>query len=441
MATPEKVVTERTSAPVPGGAGVSPEVVTDWATDYDIFDDDYVRDPVPIWDDLRRRCPVAHTDRWGGSWLTTRYEDVRQMAKLVPELSSSEPIVVPSVGVHNEETGEVVYGVHIPPISSDPPYHGPARRLILPAFSPQAVAGHEAFTRELADRLIDGFADRGGCDGAVDYAQQIPPRVIAHLLGVDPGQADTFIEWVRGILEIGLSHPEVRLRYRRLIFDFFAQQVQTRRSEPRDDFITELLAGELDGEPVSDAHVVATCNLLLIAGIDTTWSSIGSALWHLAIHPADRERLVAEPELIPTAVEELLRAYSPVTMARIATKEIEVAGVTLQPGDRVLLNFPAANRDPEAFDRADEVVIDRQNNRHIAFGVGIHRCAGSNLARMEMQVALERFLERVPVFSLVDRDAVTWAGGQVRGPRHLPLLFRMGGGSPDKIEGWSRPGG
>lgn len=397
--------------------------VSDWATDYDIFDEGYVRDPVPVWDDLRARCPVAHSERWGGSWMPVRYEDIHQMAKLVPELSSAQPIVVPPVGVVDEETGEVAYGVHIPPISSDPPRHGPARRLILPAFSPQAVASHELFTRELADRLIDGFADRGGCDGAADYAQQIPPRVIAHLLGVDPDQSDTFIEWVRGVLEIGLAHPEVRLRYRDLIFSFFAEQVQARRREPRDDFITRLLEGDLEGEPVSDGHAVATCNLLLVAGIDTTWSSIGSALWHLATHPADRERLVAEPELIPTAVEELLRAYSPVTMARIVTKETVVAGVTFRPGERVLMNFPAANRDPEAFDRADEVVIDRQSNRHIAFGVGIHRCAGSNLARMEMQVALERFLERIPVFSLEDRNAVTWVGGQVRGPRRLPLTF------------------
>jgi cytochrome P450 len=168
---------------------------------------------------------------------------------------------------------------------------------------------------------------------------------------------------------------------------------------------------------------MSVCNLLLIAGIDTTWSSIGSALWHLATHPADRRRLVEEPELLPTAVEEFLRVYSPVTMGRLATEDITLDGVTIPAGSRVLMNFPAANRDPAQFPDPDTVVIDRAHNRHVAFGIGIHRCAGSNLARMEMQVALAAFLERIPEFHLADTVPVTWAGGQVRGPRTLPLTF------------------
>ncbi len=168
---------------------------------------------------------------------------------------------------------------------------------------------------------------------------------------------------------------------------------------------------------------MAVCNLLLIAGIDTTWSSIGSALWHLAAHPADRRRLVEEPELLPTAVEELLRVYAPVTMGRLATEDVTVDGVTIPAGSRVLMNFPAANRDPAQFPDPDTVVIDRAHNRHVAFGIGIHRCAGSNLARMEMQVALGIFLERIPEFHLGDSAPVTWCGGQVRGPRTLPLTF------------------
>jgi hypothetical protein len=394
--------------------------VDDWATDYDIFHGDYVTDPAPIWDDLRGRCPVAHTERWGGSWMPTRYEDVRELARLVPQLSSDEPLVVKPVAL---DPDDAFYGVKAPPISSDPPEHGPARRLILPAFSPAAVARNQPFTEELAHRLIDGFAHRGRADAAAEYAQQIPPRVIAHLLGVDESQADNFVTWARGLLEQGLKDPAVRLRARHNILGFFSEQVAKRRVEPRDDFISELLTGELDGEPVSDRHAVGTCNLLLVAGIDTTWSSVGSALWHLASHPGDRERLVAEPELIPTATEELLRAYSPVTMARVVKEEVEAAGVTFRPGERVLMNFPAANRDPEAFPDADRVIIDRQANRHIAFGVGIHRCAGSNLARMEMNVALSAFLSRIPDFSLDDPAAVTWAGGQVRGPRCLPIVF------------------
>ena len=161
--------------------------------------------------------------------------------------------------------------------------------------------------------------------------------------------------------------------------------------------------------------------LLLLAGIDTTWSAIGASLWHLARDPEDRKRLVAEPELLPVAMEELLRAYAPVTMARLVKEDVEFEGCPMKAGEWVLLSFPAANRDPEAFDQADEVVIDREVNRHAAFGLGIHRCAGSNLARMELRVALEVWLERFPDFSLADPDAVRWSGGQVRGPRVLPL--------------------
>jgi cytochrome P450 len=398
--------------------------VEDWATDYDIFDPAYCSDPGPIWADLRERCPIAHTERWGGSWLPTRYDDVAEMARLVPALSNQIPIVVPPVPFVDPDTGEVLRTrPHIPPISSDPPFHGPARRLILPAFAPSAVAAHEEYTRELAHRLIDGFADRGRCDGAVDYAQQIPPRVIAHLMGVDENRADDFVDWVRGILELGATDPELRIATAQKVFAFWIEEVRKRRAQPTDDFISEILAGTLDGEPVDDDHAVATCNLILIAGIDTTWSSIGSALWHLATHPADRQRLADEPELMPTAVEELLRVYSPVTMGRLSTEDVTVDGVTIPAGSRVLMNFPAANRDPDQFPDPDTVVIDRAHNRHVAFGIGIHRCAGSNLARMEMQVALGVFLERIPEFHLADTGRVSWCGGQVRGPRALPLTF------------------
>jgi cytochrome P450 len=161
--------------------------------------------------------------------------------------------------------------------------------------------------------------------------------------------------------------------------------------------------------------------LLLIAGIDTTWSAIGSSLWHLARTPANLERLTADPGLLPTAVEEFLRAYAPVTMARLVKHDMTWHGVDMKADDWILLSFPAANRDPAQFDRAGEVVIDREENRHAAFGLGIHRCVGSHLARMELRVALEVWLARIPRFSLADPDAVTWSAGQIRGPRTLPL--------------------
>ena len=182
-------------------------------------------------------------------------------------------------------------------------------------------------------------------------------------------------------------------------------------------------ARDKDGQPLADEHVLGSLRLLLIAGIDTTWSAIGSSLWHLAKTPADRERLVKEPELMPLAVEELLRAYSPVTMAREVMKETTISGCPVKPGNMVLLSFPAANRDPAMFPDADKVVIDRKENRHAAFGLGIHRCVGSNLARMEMTVAIEEWLKRIPDFRLDPAGKVTWSEGTVRGPRQLPVLF------------------
>jgi hypothetical protein len=161
--------------------------------------------------------------------------------------------------------------------------------------------------------------------------------------------------------------------------------------------------------------------LLLIAGIDTTWSAIGASLWHLARVPADRRRLAAEPGLLPVAMEEFLRAYAPVTMARLVREDMRWRGADMKAEDWILLSFPAANRDPAQFDRAGEVVIDREVNRHAAFGLGIHRCVGSHLARMELRVALQAWLERIPEFTLGDPAAVTWAAGQVRGPRTLPV--------------------
>lgn len=390
--------------------------MTDWATDYDIFDPRYVAEPFPVWDELRSRCPVAHSDRWGGSWLPTTYADVTAIARDIQHFSSRE------VGVIETASDDDVLPAGVPPISADPPEHTWTRRLLLPWFSPARVAEYEVYTRALCRQLVDGFAPTGRVDAAAEYAQQIPVRVIGLVLGVPEEMSDTFTGWVRDVLEFGYDR-ERRERGRDGLLGYFLAEIEARRGGPGDDLITTLLRTEVDGAPVPDAHVLGTVALTLIAGVDTTWSGIGSALWHLATHHDDRRRLVDEPELLPVAIEELLRAYSPVTMARIVTEDVEFGGCPMREGDRVLLNFPAANRDPDAFPDADRVVIDRAHNRHVAFGAGIHRCAGSNLARMEMRVAIEEFLAQIPEFR-VDPDAeVTWAGGQVRGPRSLPVLF------------------
>jgi hypothetical protein len=308
----------------------------------------------------------------------------------------------------------------VPPISADPPLHTWTRRLVLPTMSPARVAEYEVFTRELCRRLVDDVLAHGQGDAAAEYAQQIPVRVIGHILGVPESMSATFTEWVRDVLEFA-HDPERRRRGITGIISYLQGAIGERQAQPKDDFITELLHSEHDGEPVGLPVVMGMCALLLIAGIDTTWSSIGSTMWHLATHPDDRRRLVTEPELMPTAIEEFLRAYAPVTMARRLVEDKNYMGCPMKAGERVLMNFPGANRDPEVFPDADKVILDRQQNRHLAFGAGIHRCAGSNLARMELRVAVEEWLSRIPDFGLVDPAKVTWAGGQVRGPRSIPV--------------------
>ncbi len=407
------------------GAPVTPPV-TDWASDYDIFDPQYVADPYGIWDELRESCPMAHSNRWGGSWLPTRYADVYAIAHDIEKFPSGNGIsVVPMVDIAPDGTNAPaptapVLTSGVPPISADPPLHTWTRRLVLPTMSPARVAEYEVFTRELCGRLVDDVIARGEGDAAAEYAQQIPVRVIGHILGVPESMAGTFTEWVRDVLEFA-HDPERRRRGIVGIIGYLQEAIAEREAVPTDDFISELLNSEHDGEPITRDVVMGMCALLLIAGIDTTWSSIGSTMWHLAAHPDDRRRLIAEPDLMPTAIEEFLRAYAPVTMARRLVEDTDYNGCPIKAGERILMNFPGANRDPEVFPDADKVILDRQQNRHLAFGAGIHRCAGSNLARMELRVAVEEWLERIPEFELVDPALVTWAGGQVRGPRSIPV--------------------
>ncbi len=396
--------------------------VTDWARDYDIFHPDYIGDPFIIWDDLRKNCPIAHTDRWGGSWLPTTYADVMAISHDIGHFSSIDVGVLPGIEDDVEKPPSAGGIPVLPPISVDPPVHTWTRRLMLPWFSHRRVEELEVITRDLCRGLVDGFVANGRADAAADYAEQIPVRIISLVLGVPEEMSDKFTGWVRDVLEF--AHDERRREAgSEAVGLYLYEQVQRRKTDPGDDLISELVHTEHEGDKLSDEIVLGIAALTLIAGVDTTWSAIGSSMWHLATHDDDRRRLVAEPELMPTAVEELLRAYSPVTMARVVTEDVEFEGCPMHAGDKVLLNFPAANRDPAVFERADEVVIDREINRHLAFGAGIHRCAGSNLARMEVRVAIEEWLRQIPEFRVPDGAEVTWAGGQVRGPRSVPVVF------------------
>jgi cytochrome P450 len=403
--------------------GARSEVITgpvrDWTSDFSHLEPEWVADPYPIQDDLRQRCPIAHTDRFGGGWLPTRYEDVSAIA-YDTERFSSRSIIMSNF----RPPRALAPAGGSPPISSDPPFHHDARRLLLPAFTKNAVTRQEPQARAYCHSLIDALEGQHVVDAAADYAQHIPIRVISDMLGFPAGDGPLFREFVEDLLEGINLPPDERIERVSRLFDYLLVQVHDHIDHPRDDLTSYLINAELYGRKLTPDHVVGAMALLLIAGIDTTWSGIGASLWHLAKTPADRERLAAEPGLLPTAIEEFLRAYAPVTMARLVKEDMHWHGVEMKAEDWILLSFPAANRDPAQFDRAGEVVIDREVNRHAAFGLGIHRCLGSHLARMELRTALEVWLQRIGEFTLEDPAAVTWSAGQIRGPRTLPLRIR-----------------
>ena len=316
-----------------GGSHATDRARPGLGDDFDVLDPRYVDDPFSIWDDLRQTCPIAHTDRRKSSWLPTRYDDVTAIAHDIEHFSSIKVAVIP--GDEDEDPRRLQRAE--PRVRLAAHFGGPAAAHLDPAPAAALVLAHagrrlRALTRELCRRLLDGFADAGHADAAADYAQQIPVRVIAHILGVSTDLSDTFTGWVRDVLEFADDAERRRARRRGAARLLRGPARVPQGQNPGDDLLSELLTTEVDGKPVDDGIVLGMAALVLIAGVDTTWSAIGSSLWHLAAHPDDRKRLVAEPELMPTAIEELLRAYSPVTMAREVTEDIEYARLPHEGG-------------------------------------------------------------------------------------------------------------
>ena len=392
--------------------------VNDWATDFNHADPAYNANAHRIWSELRESgCPVAHSPRYGGMWAPITHALVHEIAYDTHHFTSKGVIV------SNARPGIPAPVGPAPPITSDPPFHQVARRLLLPAFSPKAIDPWEPDVRRLCNELLDRIgvvaAGETVVDAAVQYAQSIPVNVIARMLGFPPDDEEVFRGFVHDLIEQVELPAEERIANFQRLDHYLDEQIADHVARPRDDLTSYLLGVELDGNKLQYEHVRGSIVLLLIAGIDTTWSAIGSSLWHLATSPADLERFATDPDVTIFAVEEFLRAYAPVTMARLVKDDHDFHGCPMKADEWVLLPFPAANRDPAFFDRAEEFVIDREQNRHAAFGLGIHRCIGSNLARLELRVAIEEFVRRFPRFELAGE--VTWSHGQIRGPRVLPV--------------------
>jgi len=390
--------------------------VKDWVNDWDWLDDGWGENAIDIWNSVREQCPVGSTERYGRAFMPVTMEAVRDIANNTEDFSSIW------VNVSRPDAPRAP----APPITSDPPDHHGHRRVILPAFNPKAVAEIEQDMRDFCRKLIKDLDGMDAVDAAVQYTQHIPVHGICILTGLPEEDADLFRDWIYKNFQLAPKDNTVRLQVLTEMTHYIDAILKDRLVNPKDDLLTTIANAEIDGKEVAWDIKVGYIRLQIIAGIDTTWSAIGSGLWHFAQHNDEVQRLVAVPNDDPlwnTANEEVLRYYAPVTMARKVINDVEIAGCPMRAGEQTLVTFPAANHDPAAFEDAHIFQLDRQDNRHVAFGVGIHRCAGSNLARLEMLVAFQEWLRAFPNYSLDKSKKTTWANGQVRGPREIPVLL------------------
>ena len=392
----------------------------DWGNDFDHFDPEYAADPYVVWDQLRTECPVARSPRFREMVVPTRHREIEEVARDTDVWSSRSPLAA--------DFGSMAeFGIVAPPISSDPPYHTSFRKLLLPFFSPQRMEALRPRIEGHCDELIDAFAEDGSIDAAVAYAQHIPVHVITLLLGVPSEDGELFRGWIHGLLERGPVDIEAAAVGLFGFGDYLRAQIEERVQQGwGDDLISFLLHAEMDGRRLTADEVFGGCLLLLVAGIDTTWSAIGASIWHLAGHPEDQQRLRDEPGLLPMAVEELLRAYAPVTMAREATVDTELGGCPVAAGTPLLLPFPSANRDAELFERPDEVILDRSPNRHVGVRLGhppLPRLAPGPPRGIRGRRALRRPQPTLHPVRPHRRPMVDRTGARPKGPpRHLRTL-------------------
>ncbi len=389
--------------------------VVDWENDFDHLDPRWTQDPYPIWEALRLKCPVAQTQRFGGVYLPTRYADIRTIA-YDPARFSSRQVLVREGPLHGSAAS--------PPMTSDPPFHREARMVLMEAFHPAIVTGLEETLRESARAMIAALPAHG-CDLAESFARPFVRQALTRFLGLPERDAERFTAWVHDVLDpVDQARASDALA---ALEDYLAKQIARRRYAPGPGVLGHLLNYRHEGHALNDRYVIGSVRLLILAGNDTTAGSLGAAIWHLAQHTADRQRLVDDPGSIPQAVEEVLRFYAPSTMAREVVAETEVGGIVMTPRRMVMLCFPAANRDPDVFPDADQFHLDRHPNRHLAFGAGIHRCIGDGLARLIIRVGLSVLLDARPAFTLDPNVEVVWTAGSVRGPLQLPVVFDPSG--------------
>ncbi|WP_432783807.1 cytochrome P450 [Pseudomonas corrugata] len=351
---------------------------------------------------LRNKCPVGHSDNYGGFWFLTKSDDIFA-AEQDPEAFSVGPsMMVPSVSE----------GIKLPPIDIDPPEHTAYRRILLPLFTPQELKKLEQPIRDTARQLAEEFAKEGpGADASYHYSRPLPTIIFSRLAGYPEKDWPKFDKWVDDIIYERVENPERAKKANDDCFAYFANLLDNWKDEGESATLMDYLCrAKLNGRPLTRDELLRYCYLLFLAGLDTTAWSIRAGIWHLANNPEDQQRLRDNPDMIPLACEEFLRTLSPVqVMGRTCLKDTVIRGQEIKEGERVMLVFGAGNRDEEVFPNPDKIDIGRQENRHLAFGGGIHRCLGSNLGRRELIVGIEEFLRAVPDFRPAD-PSEKWHG-------------------------------
>lgn len=367
------------------------------------------------WDRLREETRAFRSDAHPWTlWYLTRFDDVAAAFRDHERFSSRQ------TNYNVDDSHRWI------PAQVDPPEHTPYRTAINPHFSPRAIAAMEPAVRSRCVELIEEFSGDGQCDVVERFARRFPTSIFMEMMGLPLAESDTFLGWASDLLHTAGSTPEsnrIRAAASKTIYRYLRDMIAERRAEPRDDIVSSLLDAEIDGRPITDDELLEIAMLLYIAGMDTVAGLISYTMQHLAEHPEHRRYLREDPSRIPTAVEEFLRYFSVASPARVVATDTDFAGCPMKAGDRVVLATWPADRDPRQFSDAGQFVVDREQNRHCAFGLGIHRCVGSHLARLELRVTIEEWLRRIPDFAVQPGAVVTQHVAGAAGLDNLPLVW------------------
>ena len=307
------------------------------------------------------------------------------------------------------------------PAEADPPIHSLLRGMVNPVFTPKRMAALEDKIREYAREFIFAFKDRGHCEFMADFAFEFPIKVFLELMGLPQERVGQFMQWEHKLLH----EPDLEevIGATRAVVDYLREQIDDRRVHPRDDLISFGVGLDKDGRKLSDNELLGFCFNLFIGGLDTVSTNMAWQFHHLARNPEHQARLRANPEMIPDAIDEMMRVYASVATSRECIKETTLGNVSVKPGDKVLLSTFLAGRDPAAYPDPEEVILDRAP-RHVSFGYGVHLCIGMHLARREMRIALEEFLKEIPEFSIAPNADITYYLAAIVQPIELPLLWK-----------------